>query len=137
MTESENPESQVIPLPTDRTAGKKRKRGAPPGNQNARKYGIYSKFILLSDEGVMEGMVDGSLKDELALARARLKHALEKAETASEEAEKIGWEGACHAWFESIVKIKVKALEKSLQADEVWDTFMEAIRAANDRQGVK
>jgi hypothetical protein len=133
MTNPETPESQESSRPGEQ----KRKRGGQPGNHNAHTHGIYSKFILLRDESVIEGMSDGSLKDELALARARLKNALERTEAATEETEKIAWDSACHAWFESIVKIKVTAVEKSLQANEIWDTFMEAIRATNDRQGVK
>jgi uncharacterized protein YjcR len=115
----------------------KRKRGAPKGNHNAHTHGIYSKFILLRDKTVIEGMTDGSLKDELALARARLKNALERAELATEETEKLAWDSASHTWVELIFKIKVNAVEKSQQANEVWDTFMEAIREANDRQGVR
>jgi hypothetical protein len=116
---------------------KNRKRGGQPGNHNAHTHGIYSKYILLRDKNVIEGMTDGSLKDELALARARLKNALERMEAAKDEMIMVAWDNACHYWFDSIVKIKATATEKSLQADEVWDTLMEAVRAANDRQGVK
>jgi hypothetical protein len=133
MTHTKTPENKEY-----HPAGKAmRKKGAQPGNQNAHKHGIYSKFILLRDQSALESMSDGGLADELALARARLKNALERTEAASGEAERIAWDAASQAWFEIIIKIKVKALEKSAQADEVWETFMEAIRAANDRQGVK
>jgi hypothetical protein len=133
MSEHETPENNEMLKPME----EKRRRGAPRGNHNAHTHGIYSKFILLRDKSVIEGMTDGSLKDELALARARLKNALERTEAATVETEKIAWDTACHAWFDSILKIKVTAVEKSQQANEVWDTFMEAIRAANDIQGVK
>ena len=137
MTFDETPERREISRQGSRPAGQKRKRGAQPGNHNSHKHGIYSKFMLLADESVLESMSDGSLKDELDLARARLKNALERTEAATETAEKLAWDSACHTWFESIVKIKMHAVEKSLQASEIWDSFIEAIRATNDRQGVK
>jgi hypothetical protein len=115
----------------------KRKRGGQPGNRNSVKHGIYSKFILLGDRDMLEGMTDGSLKDELALARACLKNALERKEAATTEPDRIAWDAAGHDWLEIIMKIKMNAAEKSLQANEIWDSLIEAIRATNDRQGVK
>jgi len=53
------------------------KRGAPPGNQNARKHGFYSR-VLDEDERLdfeQATCVDG-LDDEIALLRVKLKSVL-------------------------------------------------------------
>jgi len=59
------------------SAEAKRKRGAPPGNQNARKHGFYSK--VLDEAEQMDFMlatgVEG-IDDEIALLRVKIKSLL-------------------------------------------------------------
>ncbi len=57
----------------------KRKRGAPKGNQNARKHGFYSKVLDEAEQLDFELAtgVDG-IDDEIALLRVKIKSALEK-----------------------------------------------------------
>jgi len=57
----------------------KRKRGAPKGNQNARKHGFYSK-VLDEAEQVDFELASGvnGIDDEIALLRVKIKSVLEK-----------------------------------------------------------
>ena len=56
----------------------KRKRGAPKGNQNARKHGFYSKVLDEAEQLDFElaSGVDG-IDDEIALLRVKIKSILE------------------------------------------------------------
>ena len=57
----------------------KRKRGAPKGNQNARKHGFYSKVLDEAERLDFElaSGVEG-IDDEIALLRVKIKSILEK-----------------------------------------------------------
>ena len=61
------------------SAEAKRKRGAPRGNQNARKHGFYSKVFDEAEQLDFELAtgVDG-IDDEIALLRVKVKSILEK-----------------------------------------------------------
>ena len=61
------------------SAEAKRKRGAPQGNQNARKHGFYSKVLDEAEKLDFELAtgVDG-IDDEIALLRVKVKSILEK-----------------------------------------------------------
>jgi len=55
-----------------------RKRGAPPGNQNARKHGFYSKVLDEAEQLDLE-LAQGveGIDDEIALLRVKIKSILE------------------------------------------------------------
>lgn len=57
----------------------RRKRGAPKGNQNARKHGFYSKVLDEAEQFDFElaSGVNG-IDDEIALLRVKIKSVLEK-----------------------------------------------------------
>ena len=57
----------------------KRKRGAPKGNQNARKHGFYAKVLDEAEQLDFElaSGVEG-IDDEIALLRVKIKSVLEK-----------------------------------------------------------
>ena len=57
----------------------KRKRGAPKGNQNARKHGFYSKVLDEAEQLDFELATDvEGIDDEIALLRVKIKSILEK-----------------------------------------------------------
>ena len=57
----------------------KRKRGAPKGNQNARKHGFYSKVLDEAEQFDLELASDvNGIDDEIALLRVKIKSVLEK-----------------------------------------------------------
>jgi hypothetical protein len=57
----------------------KRIRGAPKGNQNARKHGFYSKVLDEAEQFDFEVASDVSgIDDEIALLRVKIKSVLEK-----------------------------------------------------------
>jgi hypothetical protein len=57
-----------------------KKRGAPPGNQNARKHGLYSRALTEAQKLTLERVYDvEGLDDEIALLRIRLLGLVEEA----------------------------------------------------------
>jgi hypothetical protein len=57
----------------------KRQRGAPKGNQNARKHGFYSKVLDEAEQFDFELASDvNGIDDEIALLRVKIKSVLEK-----------------------------------------------------------
>jgi hypothetical protein len=114
-----------------------RKSGAQPHNKNALKHGIYSQFILLRDDADMKGMSSGDLKDELYMARVNFIASMHKRALAEDLKDWLSADFSAHYWFESIVNLKSKAMERQEAAATVWDDFMEAMREANDKQNVR
>lgn len=107
---------------------------AKKGNKNALKHGIYSRFLAVQDVTDIEGMSNQNVKDELTLSRARLAHALQQVKDASDPKEKLAWDFACRHWTEIIVTTKTKSVEKRETEQMVFNSLIEAVRAANDRQ---
>ena len=114
-----------------------RKRGAQKGNKNAIKHGIFARFISSDDDQAMEAMSPDDRKDELAMARIGLKSAWEERIAASETKEKLAWDFSTHYWLELINTLKSATAEKEEAEVEIWETFKDALRRANDRQGWK
>lgn len=115
----------------------KKRPGAQPKNRNALKHGIYSQFIEPRDITAMRGMSDRSNKDELAMARVGFKRAMLERLAASDTKDKQSWEVLCQTWLNLVITAKSKAIEQEQTHTTVWDTFLDAIRAANDKQGLK
>jgi hypothetical protein len=113
------------------------KRGGKKGNKNALKHGIYSQFITIADDKRLKGMSSKDQKDDLAMACVNFKMAMEERTNTRDIKEKQSWDFIAHYWFESIQNIKSRSELKQEAVTEVWTTFVEAVRAANDRQGVK
>lgn len=58
---------------------KRTPRGAPPGNQNARKHGFYSKVLDEAQKMDFELAEDvGGIDEEIALLRVKIKSLIEK-----------------------------------------------------------
>lgn len=55
----------------------KKKRGAQPGNLNALKHGFYSEQFRETEVEDLESLLDGGLKDEIALLRVMLRRFLQ------------------------------------------------------------
>ena len=114
-----------------------RKPGAQPKNKNALRHGIYSQFVSLADDKAMNGMSDKSTKSELSQARMNYKYAMLQRAKTTDTKDYLACDFACHYWLETIINAKNRAKETEQTAVVVFDTFFDAIRAANDRQGVK
>ncbi len=114
-----------------------RKPGGQPSNHNALKNGIYAQFITLADDIDMDGMPDDNLNNELNLARLNLTKALTERDEAKTSKEKLAWDFASHYWLDTVIHIKIKNMERKETAIEVWDSYIDAIRAANDKQVIK
>jgi hypothetical protein len=50
--------------------------GAPAGNQNARKHGIYSDTLTADEQGLWDEINIGSLDDDIRIAKLQLRRAL-------------------------------------------------------------
>ena len=114
-----------------------RKKGAQPQNKNALKHGIYAQFVSQSDDKAMSGMSDKSTKSELAQARMNYKNAMLQRSKATDTKTYLACDFACHYWLDTIIGAKLSAKEIEQTGVIVFDTFIDAIRAANDGQGVK
>jgi hypothetical protein len=117
----------------------KRKIGGQAGNKNALKHGIYSRFVLHLEEADLKELecMGENIANEMFLARSCLTRSMHEMEKASTAKEKLSWDYSCHYWFESIRNLQIQILERKQTVTEVWSTFVDAVRAANDRQGVK
>jgi hypothetical protein len=113
------------------------KSGAKPGNRNALKHGLYSEFIIFSEIAGLKDMSDKTITDEIAMARVNFKNAMQQANQAGDSKAKLSWDFASHYWMETIINAILRSKEQEQTAAVVWDTFIAAIRAANDRQQVR
>jgi len=62
---------------------------------------------------------------------------LNERDSAIEPKEKLGWDFASHYWLDTVINTKNRNIERRQVVVEVWDTFIDAIRAANDKQVLK
>ena len=114
-----------------------RKPGAQPGNKNALKHGIFSQFIKPADDQAMAGMKPDDRSANVAMARVAFQEAWAKRMAASTDKEQQSWDFIAHYWLDSANLYQNQAGEKAVLVADVWETFRDAVRAANDRQGVK
>lgn len=114
-----------------------KKPGGKPGNKNALKHGLYSRFILNTDVAGLEIMSEKSIADEIAMARVNFSNAMQELNQATSSAKKLDWNFAAHYWLETVINAVLRSKEQSQAASVVWTSFQEAIRAANDKQGVR
>ena len=109
-------------------------KGARPGNKNALKNGLYSQFILSTDVAGLKDMSDKTVKSEIAMARVNMKNAMKEKEKTKEAKEKLAWDFASHYWLETVIDAILRSKEQSQTVAVVWDTLLDAVRAANDKQ---
>jgi hypothetical protein len=115
----------------------KKKPGAKKGNKNALKHGLYSQFILETDVAGLKDMSDKNIASEIAMARVNLSNAMKELRAAPSAAKKLEWNFAAHYWLETVIDAILRSREQQQTAAVVWDNLLEAVRSANDRQGVR
>jgi hypothetical protein len=108
-----------------------------PASQKISKDNLDSDAISLASETDPQGMPDGLYADELSLARLYLSKALQERDNAREPKEKLAWDYSSRTWLEMVLKIKRHNLERRQGVTEGWESFLEAIRMANETQSVK
>jgi len=116
-----------------------RRPGGQPGNQNARKHGIYSRYISVRDNEEIVGMSNRDLDDELTLVRVRLTNALHEYTLATEKGDleaKLRWDASILLHIDRIANLKSRMFETGETEDCIWTSLMDALRAANDSQKV-
>ena len=110
---------------------------APKGNKHAFKHGIYSNFIAAIDDEQMLDMVFDSNKDEIAYARVRLASAQRALDSTSTPDDQFKWDQACRHWTEIIITAISNTANRRETEIVIYETILDAVRRANDRQGVK
>ena len=112
-----------------------RPRGAPLGNQNNLKHGIYSRHISIQAEVDVQTMPDDQNQNELALARARLVACLKKQRDAPPEDWLVYERAIAHYLLAISTFIRNNAvLGRDRKASLV--TVLEMIRQVNEKQNV-
>lgn len=114
-----------------------RKPGNRKGNNNTHKHGIFSQFISPADIAAMAGMSDDSPEDDLAMARVNFAAVMKKRSETHDLKDWLACDRAAHSWLDTINLYKSRIREKTDNNDEVWTSFKDALRAANERQHVK
>jgi hypothetical protein len=108
------------------------------GNKNALKHGIFAKRIrVVSDIKELESMSNDSNEAELAHARAMLADASDRRNGAKIDDDRLKWDYACRHWSEVIDNMIYRNLNKSETEMMIFNTLLDAVRAANDKQNVK
>ena len=122
------------PVPA-KAAPRRRPRGAPLGNRNNLKHGIYSRHISVQADDDILSMPDDQNRDELALARARLAACLDRQKKAPAE-DWLNYEKAISQYLLAISKFvhNNAVLGKDRKSSLV--TVLEMIRQLNERQHV-
>ena len=106
------------------------------GNKNALKHGIFSQFIAVVDDDKLQGMANDSNKAELAYARTRLKEAQIERDKAKDDETKLRWDYACRHWTEIVDTMIFRNMNKGETEVMIFQTLLDAVRAANDKQHV-
>lgn len=111
---------------------------ARKGNKNALKHGIFSKRIAVVEhlDGLDEMSSDNN-SAELAHARAMLADASDRRNGSKNDDDRIRWDYACRHWSEVIDAMIYRNINKGATEVMIFESLLEAVRAANDKQGVR
>ncbi len=113
-----------------------RRRGAPPGNHNALKHGIYSRHMSVQVDDDIQSMPEDENRDELALARARLVECLEKQKAAPPE-DWLYYEKAISQYLLAISKLVHNNAILGRDRKTSLVTVLEMIRQLNEKDNVR
>ncbi len=114
----------------------KRSVGAPLGNTNALKHGLYSQHISIQDDVELESMSFDQSQHELALARVRLKDCIARQQAAPAE-DWHKYERSIGRYLSIIVNLTNKNALLGRDRKIAFVTVMEMIRQMNERQNVR
>jgi hypothetical protein len=112
-----------------------RRPGAPSGNSNALKHGLYTNYISLAEQEALEVMPSDQNQDELALARVRIKMCLQKQEEASPD-KWLDYERLIVAYTHLIVSLTHKNALLGRDHRPGYITVMEMVQQVNEEQDV-
>ena|SRR3990167_684272 len=115
------------------------------GNKNALKHGIFAQFIAVSEDQQLAKMSNDKNNAELAYARVRLAAAQKALDNAEEyqlrdgtrKDDRLQWDFACRHWTEIIGRLLQNNINKGETEAMIFETLMQAVRAANDKQNVR
>ena len=108
------------------------------GNKNAYKHGIYAKRIqVIQNIEALETMPADVNTAELAHARVMLADASDRRNNAANEDDRLKWDYACRHWSEVIDSYTYHNAHRGEVEIQIFESLLDAIRAANDKQNVK
>jgi len=111
---------------------------APKKNKNALKHGIFAKRItVVANLEELDGMSNDSNVAELAHARAMLADSSDRRTVALTDANRLQWDYACRHWSEVIDGMIYRNLNKGETELMIFNSLLDAARAANDKQNVR
>ena len=113
-----------------------RRRGAPAGNTNALKHGIYSRHISTDEQASIESMPSDKNADELALARVRLNGCIQRQSECPPE-QWLDYERAITHYLRIIVTLTHKNAILGQDRRTAYVTVMEMISQINEEEGVR
>lgn len=108
------------------------------GNKNALKHGIFSKRIAVVEnlDGLDEMSSDNN-SAELAHARAMLADASDRRNKSATDEDRLKWDYACRHWSEVVDNMIYRNINKGATEVMIFESLLDAVRAANDKQKVK
>ena len=109
--------------------------GAPPGNTNALKHGLYSRHISVQVSHAVDGMSADQNHDELALTRARLDQVLDLQRGAPPELWLAYEKVVAHYLQQIATLVRANAL-LGRDSRTSFVTVLEMIRQVNEQQKV-
>jgi len=113
-----------------------RPRGAPLGNTNALKHGLYAQYISVSEEADLENMPPDKNAEELAIARVCLKRCLEKQAAAASPEQWLDYDKQIAHYLRIIMALIHKNALLGMDKRAAYVTVMEMIAEVNKEQGV-
>jgi hypothetical protein len=99
------------------------------------RFGIYSPFISEQDASDLEQMKTNGEENELAYARTRLKAAQQAMLEAADDDLALKWDKACRGWLQIILGT-IDRLASRSKAASIFQSLFDALRAANDKDGL-
>jgi len=113
-----------------------RKRGAPFGNTNALKHGLYSEYISAKEKTDLEDMPPDKNAEELGIARICLKRCLQKQATAASPEQWLDYDKQIAHYLRIIMALTHKNALLGMDKRAAYVTVMEMIAEVNEEQGV-
>ncbi len=113
-----------------------RPAGAPRGNTNGLKHGLYSHYISTSEDEELDAMPLDQSQHELALARVRLKLCIQKQQEAVGD-DWLAYEKAIAYYLHMIVALTARNALLGRDHKAAYITVMDMIRQVNEDQDVK
>jgi hypothetical protein len=114
-----------------------RKKGAQPGNTNAIKNSIYSRFTAVVDSDELAAMPRNNWNHELDLIRSQIVDRLGKRESALDEELSIKYDTGARHYIQMTIDALIQNSNRRLSEKMQFTSLMDSMLAQNDKQNVQ